>query len=113
MPLSLNHRFGPHAHAKRVKEIRATAEALARAEGIPAMDHCSLYMVWTVPDLRKRDVENPIGTFKPFADGLVDAGIVPDDSPRFMTKWMPEIRTVKGRRCIEFIITDENPWSET
>ena len=42
-------------------------------------------------DHRRRDADNLIATLKPFADGLVDAGLTPDDTPSFMTKHMPVI----------------------
>ena len=40
---------------------------------------------------RVRDAENPTPTLNACCDGLVDAGIVKDDSPQFMTKDMPVI----------------------
>lgn len=34
---------------------------------------------------RPRDVQNAIGALKPMIDGMVDAGIVPDDSDKWVT----------------------------
>ena len=40
-------------------------------------------------DRKRRDEENPMYDFKSYCDGLVDAGVVPDDIPKYMTKLMP------------------------
>ena len=43
-------------------------------------------LVWFVTDKRRRDADNPVLTLKALCDGLVDAEIVPDDTPEYMTK---------------------------
>ena len=48
-------------------------------------------MTWYVGDRRRRDSDNAVSTLKPLADGLVDAGVVPDDTPEYMDKRMPQI----------------------
>ena len=53
-------------------------------------------MTWVVKDRRRRDDENPVSTLKALCDGLVDAGIVPDDTREFMVKNMPVIDYRKG-----------------
>lgn len=42
-------------------------------------------------DRRRRDPSNLMPTQKAVVDGLVDAGVVPDDCPPFVTEWMPTI----------------------
>lgn len=79
----------------------------ATAALIPPLVHCIVEMIWTVPDRKRRDEENPVATLKPVCDGLVDAGIVPDDVPLYMTKPMPRIEYVKGRKGVLFIVTGE------
>jgi crossover junction endodeoxyribonuclease RusA len=47
---------------------------------------------WQPPaDWRDRDEDNPYGTLKVAADALVDAKIVPKDTPEWMTKNKPVI----------------------
>ena len=43
-----------------------------------------------------RDSDTIYPTFKAMCDGIVDAGIVPDDTPEYMTKLAPIIRHEPG-----------------
>lgn len=90
-PLTANQR--PHwtTRHRLTADIRTTVAWLARAARIPAADHCTVTLVWAPGDHRRRDEDNLVATLKPCADGLVDAGIVPDDTPALMTKRMPQI----------------------
>lgn len=101
-PMSMNDRLHHHVKARHTASIRTTAYLLARQAHIPPCEHVEVAMVWTVPTHGRRDAENPIATLKPFCDGLVDAGVVPDDVPEFMTKHMPRIEYVKGVEAVRF-----------
>lgn len=71
---------------------------------LPAGTRVSVGLVWVVPDKRRRDAENPVPTLKALCDGLVDAGLVPDDTPEFMEKLMPVIVYVKGELRVELTL---------
>ena len=101
-PLNMNDRLHRMAEYAQQQAIRQTAKILARNARIPACEHVEVAMIWTVPDRGRRDAENPIATMKPFCDGLVDAGIVPDDTPEWMTKLMPRIEYRKGEKAVRF-----------
>lgn len=73
------------------RRLRAFAAAEARRQSIPHLDHICTRLVWTPPDRRRRDEDNIIATAKPLWDGLVDAGVVDDDTSEYMTKLMPRI----------------------
>lgn len=90
-PLSANDRLHWARKSRLTKEIRTTAFMLARNGRIPAMGCCQVQLVWTVTDRRRRDSDNTYPTFKAMCDGLVDAGVVPDDTPEFMVKLAPVI----------------------
>jgi crossover junction endodeoxyribonuclease RusA len=90
-PLSENQRLNWQAKARITKEVRRTVGWLATAASIPAAYHCEVILYWAPGDRRKRDVENPTPTLKACCDGLVDAGVVEDDTPAWMTKRMPVI----------------------
>lgn len=90
-PLSENDRLHYRAKAAKVRGIRNLACWWGESLAIPEQEHVTVHMFWFVKDHRRRDSDNAISTAKPFYDGLVDAGIVPDDVPRYMTKVMPEI----------------------
>lgn len=88
-PLSLNYRMHRMAEAKVVKEVRSLMHAQARH--IPDLGRCEVRLVWFVNTRTRRDNENPVATLKALCDGLVDAGVVEDDTQEFMKKHMPEI----------------------
>lgn len=93
-PLSMNQRLHRMQEAKLTAEVRAAA-AVAFAR-FPPVGRVEVTMTWQVADRRRRDAENPVKTLKALCDGLVDAGIVPDDTPDLMVKHMPVIHYVKG-----------------
>lgn len=93
-PLSMNQRLHRMQEAKLTAMVRrAAAEAFAT---FPPVGRVEVTMTWTVKDRRRRDDENPVSTLKALCDGLVDAGVVPDDTHEFMVKHMPVIRYEKG-----------------
>lgn len=104
LPLTLNQRINRWEKAKRVAAVRSEAAWRCRAAHIPATDWCRVCMIWTVPDRRRRDAENPILTMKAWCDGIVDAGVVPDDVPEMMDKLMPKIRYERGVSRVEFTV---------
>ena len=97
-PLVLNGSAGTHwaRKADDIKRVRVWSATAARDARIPPLRHCVSTLVWTVPDRRRRDVENVIPTAKPAWDGLVDAGVIVDDTPEWITKLMPRIEYVRG-----------------
>lgn len=104
-PLSLNDRGHWAVHAKKTAMVRDWACFAVTEHLIPPLRHCTVEMIWIVPDLTRRDAENPVATLKPFCDGLVDGGLVPDDVPSWMTKVMPAIEFVRGQRGLRFEIS--------
>lgn len=94
-PLSLNYRMHHMQAAKLTKEIRGLICHLARH--LPDMGRCEVTLTWFVNTRTKRDDENPVPTLKALCDGLVDAGIVPDDTNQYMKKNMPVIEYRKGQ----------------
>lgn len=106
-PLSLNYRLHKMVEAKIIKQIRG--EMAERGRAVPAMDACDVALTWVVNDRRKRDEENVVPVLKALCDGLVDAGVVPDDTPNFMVKHMPLIRFVPKREQVahfEFTVSE-------
>jgi hypothetical protein len=64
-----------------------------------------------VPDRRRRDPHNYFSTVKPIVDGLVDAGVWPDDTPEWVTTVEPTFRITKSDQTITVRISprDEVP----
>lgn len=90
-PLNLNQRQHWAAKGTTTRRLRALAARQAKLQGIPHLDHLHTRLVWIPPDRRRRDEDNIVATAKPLWDGLVDAGVVDDDTSVYMTKYMPRI----------------------
>jgi len=65
-------RAAARAHASQLR-MRAPLEGKVR---------CEVLIAW--PDRRRRDVHNVMPTVKPCIDGIVDAGVLQDDSDRHL-----------------------------
>lgn len=96
-PLTLNQRGCWAKHDPHRKALRHQAAQLAQAARIPKnLTHITTRLHYRAPDRIRRDEDNLIATAKPLWDGLVDAGIVPDDTSQYMTKLMPIIHPPDG-----------------
>lgn len=85
-PLSLNQRMHWAKESQWKKTLRQTAFVLARSARIPDLGRCYVELYYSPATRRTRDEDNPVATLKPLADGLVDAGVVADDTPDLMSK---------------------------
>ena len=84
--ISLNHRMHWAAKAKLTKSWRLATSLAARNAGLPkGLAHVHITATVTKPTRRAFDVHNLLGTFKAQIDGLVDYGIVADDSTKYLT----------------------------
>lgn len=97
-PLTANMRLHHMARASRVRTVR---EQVALAVGllrIPPGSHVTVTLHYAPGDNRRCDSDNLDATRKPACDGLVDAGVVPDDTPRWMSRPEPVIHPGRGVR---------------
>jgi crossover junction endodeoxyribonuclease RusA len=92
-----------------VREVRRVAAALVRAQRIPHLDRCEVELHYVPRDGRTRDTDNLVATLKPIADGIVDAGVVKDDSPAFMAKPEPVIEAPNPRDPHLFVVIRRAP----
>jgi len=95
-PLNANQRLHWAQKAKATKRVRAATCWYALATKLKANSRIIVQLTWVVADKRRRDSDNIYPTFKAMCDGLVDAGIVPDDTPEYMDKRAPLIRYEPG-----------------
>ena len=105
-PLSLNDRMHWQVRGSWVRNVRDAAHLLAIQARVPALARCRVELVYAPRDRRTRDSDNLVATLKPLCDGLVDAGVVPDDSPGFMVKPMPRIVAPQRPARLELLITE-------
>lgn len=111
---SLNNRRDKRFDGPMLRKWRE-ASALACREAIGKRGHTPL--VWeqkpTVRlhffsgDNRRRDRVNLALVHKAVVDGIVDAGLVPDDSPDFIDEMMPAIHNGKGVRRWVLVVDDD------
>jgi crossover junction endodeoxyribonuclease RusA len=90
-PLSLNHRQHHMVKARAVAEWRQAAMILARKHKIPRCEKVEVTLIYRPADARRRDPLNLVASLKALQDGLVDAKVVPDDTPQYMHSPMPLI----------------------
>ncbi|WP_162786781.1 hypothetical protein [Janibacter anophelis] len=62
------------------------------------------------PDRRRRDEDNLFATLKPLADGLVDAGVVADDTPDLMRKECRITDPVQPSKLTLHVIANTGWW---
>lgn len=77
--LNANQRLHYHAQAARAAWLREQAGWLARQQQIPPISRARIVCELLAPDNRRRDPANWAPTAKAMVDGLVDAGVLPDD----------------------------------
>jgi Holliday junction resolvase RusA-like endonuclease len=84
-PLNENQRWSHWARKAEVVKSTRLAGRLAAAR-LRGLGRVEVTLIWYVNDKRRRDEDNPTPTLKALCDGLVDAGVVPDDTPEWMIK---------------------------
>ena len=75
------------ARARLTKQIRQWGYLLGReGEGVArlGLTHARVEVEFAYPDRRRRDRSNLSPTVKALMDGLIDAGLLPDDADRFL-----------------------------
>lgn len=78
--------------SKATREVRETACVLAKAANLKYLSPpVEVTLHYQPRDKRRRDADNLVAPLKALCDGLVDAGVVEDDTPEYMMKMMPVI----------------------
>lgn len=96
-PLSHNDRHHWRVKADKTRQVRRAAKLLAWQAGIGGPhEHITVQLHYAPGDNRRRDAPNLTATSKPAIDGLVDAGVVPDDHDTHVTEHMPVIHKGPG-----------------
>lgn len=100
-PLSLNSRQHWRAKARDVARVRKLAAKAVADLGVPRMTYVEVELHYAPRDRRRRDADNLVATVKPCHDGLVDAGVIPDDTPEYLLPRFPVVdeptRAAAGR----------------
>lgn len=85
--LSSNDRLHWAVKMRRVKDLRLAGFALARRRGVPPLRKAEIEVI-VHPGYRTRKLDPPnwSDTSKPLIDGIIDAGVLPDDSAQYLTR---------------------------
>lgn len=80
-PLSLNARHGHWSQQRKLEDnVQKAAWALAKQHRMPRLNAVTAELVWYPGSNRRYDADNIAPTLKPAIDGLVHAGVLPDDN---------------------------------
>lgn len=105
--LNSNQRLHFRDIAKLVAHIRQTTALLARHHRIPALQRIHVfYVVHPRPTVRRRDPGNWAPSAKAAVDGLVDAGVLPDDDHTRLLGPDPRLGTPVKHSQLALVITD-------
>lgn len=89
--LSLNDRRDRRAETPDRREWRRAGWAYAKQAKLPRLDRVHIDAELRFTDRRERDAHNYAPTWKAVVDGLVDAGLVADDSTKYLAGPFPRI----------------------
>lgn len=89
--MTLNDRDHWRVKADKTKDYVDTTILLAREARIPACARIQVLLAYGPRDRRVRDPLNLVQTLKAVEDGLVRAGVVPDDNPLYVESVMPVV----------------------
>lgn len=78
--MSMNDRLHPQARAKRTKLWRTMAAKAAA--NVAQVERARVLIYYRFPNNIRREVNNLMPTSKAIVDGLVDAGVFPDDNDK-------------------------------
>lgn len=90
-----------------VKELRRLAWARACEAKIPPLGRVAIELHYEPRDKRRRDPFNLIATLKPLEDGIVDAGVIPDDTPQYSQPTVPVIHEPTGQLGRMYVVIRE------
>jgi len=104
---SLNDRVHWSARNSMFQSVKKAAWAMIRNARVPALSRVTVLLVFDPPDRRRRDADNLAGALKACCDAMVAAGVVPDDSSRYVARASCEIsETIRPGGRVRFIITE-------
>lgn len=105
-PLSLNGRYHWAQKARLTAEIRDAVTLLAKAHKIPSCQRVHVELHYRPARNWGADADNLVATLKPAIDGIVTAGVIPDDLPAFVSWDPPQIHPKDGPARLWLVVTD-------
>ena len=97
-PLTLNGRYHWRKRAAVSKDLREHIAREVWGKTWPTTcEHIRVELHYHPRDARRRDADNLVPTLKPCIDGIVDSGLIPDDTPEYVTWTAPVIHEPDGQ----------------
>ncbi|GLY32004.1 hypothetical protein [Kineosporia sp. NBRC 101731] len=97
--INANDRTHWRVRHRKTKHWRGVAKLMASSArnrgGLPLMERAAITVWFTFPTLHRRDVANLYPTAKALLDGVVDAGVLPDDNDKHVLG--PDCRREPGK----------------
>lgn len=84
-------------HAKESADAALRRWSERHAERWDPLKRALVAVTFTVPTKGRRDMDNLLATLKPLLDGMVDAGVVVDDSIATLVEWSIDSFYSKGQ----------------
>lgn len=103
-----NHRLHHMDRARRAKAVRLSSMWVA-SQHLRRFDRANVLVTVRMPTRRRFDPDNAAPVAKAAIDGIVDAGILPDDDAHHRpatTYRLGEPTGVKGVHILEFLLSD-------
>lgn len=94
---TLNARGHWTKHRAKIKALRELGAIKWREQQQPMLPWASISLWIQYPDKRRRDVHNDMATVKPLIDGMVSAGMLPDDDHTHLDG--PHLHFVTSEPC--------------
>lgn len=97
-PVLSNNRLHHYVKAQQIKPWREAGCVLARKAQVPRLRSVHIDVWGRYPNRKTPDVDAVAPTLKAVLDGIVDAGVIPDDKPPFVesiTFWAPKVEAGK------------------
>jgi crossover junction endodeoxyribonuclease RusA len=105
--LSMNGREHHMARHRKAQALKDAAIVMTRKARVPRLERIRIAVYYDPPDRRHRDHDNLFATAKHLSDGIVKAGVVPDDTPEYVVPGHCEITdTVVPRGRLRMVITE-------
>lgn len=99
--LNLNERLSPMARYRREQDWQqaayiAACASLGRSPAARARPPATITLTLPFARNARRDPHNYVATVKPIVDGLVKAGVWPDDTPEYVRTVEPSLLVTRG-----------------
>lgn len=94
------HHMAEHRIKRDIRQvgfIQASRHVRLNPESYPLPGVVEIRMVWTVPTRHRRDADSGQPTLKSWVDGAVSAGLLTDDSFRYVRRMFCEIDPQPGK----------------